>query len=311
MNAISTVPQLISAIPALVGFLPECSLVVMTLAAGQIGVVLRIDLSDACAGVDRVAELAAQQDGADAAVAVIVDGDGASCSACASTHQRLVETVREALEERGIMLAGAFVVDSIRTGSRWHCADGCGDQGLLDDPGHDGLFVGAQAGRRIYGSRAELMAVVAPDMGRRGRLEPLMTNVGPSTDAVATAILAARQHREGVDPADQVLATIARATDDPRARDAFYALAVSELAAPMEDLWALLARVLPSRWRVAALAQLAFSAYVRGDGVVAGVAVDEAVGEGINHPMVELLGTALDHAVPPEKVRALVIGRAA
>lgn len=47
MNTISTVPQLISVIPALVGFLPEYSLVVMTFAADGIGVVLRIDLSDA------------------------------------------------------------------------------------------------------------------------------------------------------------------------------------------------------------------------------------------------------------------------
>lgn len=311
MNTISTVPQLISAIPSLVGFLPEYSLVVMTFAADEIGVVLRIDLSDASAGADRVAELAAQQEGADTAVAVIVDGDGASCSACAGTHQRLVETVSDALDERGIILAGAFVVDSIRTGGRWHCADGCGDQGVLDNPSHDALLVAAKTGRRIYGSRAELEAVVAPDMARRGNLEPLMANVGASTDAVATAIAAARQHREGVDPSDLVLAAIAGATDDPRARDAFYALAVSELAVPMEDLWALLARVLPGRWRVAALGQLAFSAYVRGDSVIAGIAVDEAAREGINHPMVELLGTALDHAVPPEEVRALVTGLAA
>lgn len=200
MNTISTVPQLISAIPSLVGFLPEYSLVVVTFAADEIGVVLRIDLSDASAGVDRVAELAAQQEGADTAVAVIVDGDGASCSACAGTHQRLVETVSDALEERGIILAGAFVVDSIRTGGRWHCADGCGDQGVLDNPSYDALLVAAKTGRRIYGSRAELEAVVAPDMARRGNLEPLMANVGASTDAVATAIAAALQHREGSIP---------------------------------------------------------------------------------------------------------------
>ena len=64
MNTISTVPQLISVIPSLVGFLPEYSLVVVTFAADEIGVVLRIDLSDASAGADRVAELAAQQEGA-------------------------------------------------------------------------------------------------------------------------------------------------------------------------------------------------------------------------------------------------------
>lgn len=311
MNTITTVPQLISAIPTLIGFLPEYSLVVMTFAADEIGVVLRIDLSDTPAGVGRIAELAAQQEGADTAVAVIVDGDGASCSGCAGTHQRLVETVGGALEERGIKLAGAFVVDSIRAGGRWHCADGCGDQGTLDNPNDDALLDADKAGRRIYGSRAELEAVVASDMARRRNLEPLMSAVEPSTDPVATAIAAARQLSEGVEPSDVVLAALGGATDDPRARDAFYALAVSELAAPMEDLWALLARVLPAHWRVAALSHLAFSCYVRGDCVVAGIAVDEAATEGVKHPMVELLGTALDHAVPPEEVRALVTGLAA
>lgn len=311
MNTINTVPQLISVIPSLVGFLPEYSLVVMTFAADQIGVVLRIDLSDAVAGVDRLAELAAQQEGADTAVAVIVDGDEASCSACAGTHQRLVETVGDALAERDIILAGAFVVDSICAGGRWHCADGCGGQGVLDNPIDDALLLAAKAGRRIYGSRAELEAVVAPDLARRRNLEPLVASVGPSADAVATAIAAARQLTAGLDPSDLVLAALGVATDDPRARDAFYALAVSELAAPLEDLWALLARVLPGRWRVAALGQLAFSAYARGDGVVAGIAVDEAVREGVEHPMVELLRAALDHAVPPEEVRALVTGLAA
>ena len=73
------------------------------------------------------------------------------------------------------------------------------------------------------------------------------------------------------------VARLACALTDPQVRDTLYALAVGDDAGQAEALWALLARTLPVPWRVEALVLLAFSAYVRGDGPLAGVSLEAAL----------------------------------
>lgn len=70
---------LIAALPAVLGFAPEKSLVLVALEQGRMGAVMRADLSaDLSQNLDRLAELAATS-GADTVVAVIVDDEGALC----------------------------------------------------------------------------------------------------------------------------------------------------------------------------------------------------------------------------------------
>jgi Domain of unknown function (DUF4192) len=90
-------------------------------------------------------------------------------------------------------------------------------------------------------------------------------------------------------------------------RDVLFTAAASDVAAEAEALWTVLARVLPRPWRVEALALLAVSAYVRGDGSLAGTAVLAALADDAEHPMAGMLDTALQAAVRPEEIRELLV----
>ena len=89
------------------------------------------------------------------------------------------------------------------------------------------------------------------------------------------------------------LARLACAVTDPQVRDTLYALAVGEDAGQAESLWAMLSRTLPEPWRVEALVLLAFSAYARGDGPLAGVSLEAALRCDPTHRMAGMLDTAL------------------
>ena len=104
---------LIAALPAVLGFVPEKSLVMVSLEEGRMGAVMRADLAaDLGDNLERLAEIAATS-GADTVVAVIVDADGALCPMCNTGHRQLCEALTDALAERGIGLYAAHVVDRI------------------------------------------------------------------------------------------------------------------------------------------------------------------------------------------------------
>ena len=145
---------LIAALPAVLGFVPEKSLVLITLEEARMGAVMRADLSaDLADNLDRLAELAATS-GADTVAAVIVDEEGASCPMCSADHHQLCDALTAALDDHGVGLYGAHVVDRVAAGGRWHCIDGCGASGAVEDPTASPLAAAAVLdGRRLYPRR--------------------------------------------------------------------------------------------------------------------------------------------------------------
>lgn len=143
----------ISEIPALLGFGPQSSLILLTIAGGSLGTVMRVDLDAHPAEVSgrlaAVAAVAADHD-VDSAIVVIVDlhsGD----------HTDLVDALTAALTVRGIRVLGALGVDDISAGGRWHCLDGCGAGGILEDPAASVMAAAAVLdGRKLYRNRGEV-----------------------------------------------------------------------------------------------------------------------------------------------------------
>src|SRR6185312_9330616 len=110
---------LIAALPAVLGFVPEKSLVLMSMDGVELGSVLRVDLSDELAGrVEQLAEVAAAAD-PEAAVAVIVDAEGAHCPSCNEDYRELCADLTDALSQHGVVLWAAHVVDRVALGGRW------------------------------------------------------------------------------------------------------------------------------------------------------------------------------------------------
>jgi hypothetical protein len=309
---------LIAALPAVLGFVPEKSLVLVTLDGGEMGCVMRIDLSaDVFDAVYRMAEVAAAAS-PDAAIAVIVDEDGVTCRMCKDEHRQFADALGDALSAWGIELLAAHVVDRVAAGGRWHCADGCACAGTVDDPSASPMAAAAVLdGRRLYSRRADLQEVIAvADPVRTAGLCGVIAGAAASSDAdqrpdaqaradVEHAMAAAAGAVEGRCPSDPDLARLAYGLTDPRVRDTLYALAVGRDAAPAESLWALLARTLPEPWRAEALVLLAFSAYARGDGPLAGVSLEAALRCNPEHRMAGMLDQALQSGMRPEQIREL------
>ena len=101
---------LIAALPAVLGFVPEKSLVLVTVDRGEMGCVMRVDLSDELwHSLHHVADVAAAAK-PDSAIAVVIDEEGANCRMCNDEHRELADLLTTALDERGIVerhLAGA------------------------------------------------------------------------------------------------------------------------------------------------------------------------------------------------------------
>lgn len=313
---------LIAALPAVLGFVPENSLVLVSLDRGELGAVLRVDLSDELAArVGHLAQVAAAAR-PDGAIAVIVDADGADCPCCTEEYRQLSENLAKSLSDNDIELWATHVVDRVAAGGRWHCVDNCGASGLVDDPSASPLAAAAVLdGRRLYARRADLQAVIAvQDTARsaalagaidrqegRRRAARLADPARCARADVKQAMAAASRVAAGQALSRAQLAKLSCALGDAQVRDIFYALAVGESAGAAESLWALLARTLPPPWRVEALVLLAFSAYARGDGPLAGVSLEAALRCEPEHRMAGMLDTALQSGLRPEDIRELAL----
>ncbi len=311
---------LIAALPAVLGFVPEKSLVLVSLEQGRMGAVMRADLAeDLIENVGRFADLAATS-GADTVVVVIVDAEGALCPVCDGEYRKLCDGLTAALAKHHIEVYAAHVVDRVEAGGRWRCVDGCGVGGAVEDPGASPLAAAAVLdGRRLYPRRADLQAVIAiTDPEHSAALvEPIRVRAvarradweldpnGCGRRDVQTAMAVASRVRKGGRPAETELAELACGLTDVAVRDTLYALAVGGDAGAAESLWALLARTLPDPWRVEALVLLAFSAYARGDGPLAGLSLEAALRSEPDHRMAGMLDTALQSGMRPEQIREL------
>lgn len=283
---------------------------------------MRVDLSEELVErLEHLAEVAAAA-APEAVIAVIVDADGAYCPSCNDEYRQLAAALAEALSQHHIELWATHVVDHVALGGRWHCAEGCGSSGLVDDPAASPLAAAAVLeGRRLYPRRADLQAVIAPDDPARSaaladavrqqaarrraahRAHPVRCTRGD----VETAMAAAARVAAGEPLPDSEMAALGCALTDAQVRDILYALAVGESAGDVESLWALLARTLPPPWRVEALVLIAFSAYARGDGPLAGVSLQEALRCAPDHRMAGMLDTALQSGLRPEDIRDLAL----
>jgi hypothetical protein len=299
---------LIAALPAVLGFVPEKSLVLITVDRGELGCVMRVDLSpELVDSVGHLADVAAAARPA-AAIAVVVDAEGAGCRLCNDEYLALSEALSARLASHAIVLTDFHVVDVVGPDGRWHSADG--GWGTVDDPAASPLAMAAVLdGRRLYSRREDLQNVVeVSDAAAAAALGELIGAHDAEIDprrCVRNAMVAGQRASAGQKLSRTLTVRLARALTDPQVRDVFYALAVGDGAAQAEALWAVLARTLPEPWRVEALVLLAFSAYARGDGPLAGVSLEAALRGDAGHRMAGMLDTALQSGVRPEQIREL------
>ncbi|MFX0580850.1 DUF4192 domain-containing protein [Nocardia nepalensis] len=335
---------MIVAVPAMVGFVPERSLVVAVLRGAPdpghspiIDAVVRFDLDQeggrrglAAAYAECVSQICAAE-GATEVLAVIIDdrvreprrarrGGTASPGAWGT----LIAAFGRRLAQAEVFLEGAWAVRAIEADQRWWSLLDANHRGTLPDPATSMVTVAhVLEGRPIRGARSELTDLVATD-------DELARQVASHLDSARAAAheryaAAVRRgdpdgyHRRalehvlwhiantdsGVSLTAREYAEVAAALRARMVRDSLFGLAVSDHAAAAENLWVALAQALSGSDRADAATLLGYSAYIRGDGPLAGIALQAALDADPAHSMAILLEISLRTGMRPDTLRRL------
>jgi hypothetical protein len=321
--------ELLQAVPYLLGFHPKRSLALVGLHAGLLVVTARLDLSDAESGAVAHTLDAMVRGGTSAVVAAVYDDEALLDGPGDLPWRQLVGRI-DADADR----AGCDVIDVLLvSGGRWWsltCTspDCCPPEGHLM-PEQPSPFAAA----------ATYDGVVAlPDRGAlEASLDPLPQ---PDREAVGDAVEAA-EHAAVQETLDgharryersvkRALFAAARDSDEPgwtglpdtdvarfgvalggtAIRDAVW-MAVDDGRLDGRQLWRDLARRLPSPYDAAPLFLFGWAAWRSGDGTLAGIAAERAVGSDPRYSAADLLLAALARGVDPRQLPKLRLPRSA
>jgi hypothetical protein len=314
--------DLLTAVPYLLGFHPRDSLVLVGTRAVdgvRIELTLRVDLPPpgAASAVARgIAGGLAARRCDEALVAVVgsrppgVGGD--------PPYRDVVDALTSACAEVGVAVRGAAWAAELAKGAAWRCYDECGCAGSLPDPSCSPLAAATvAAGHVTYGDRVELERMVAPAdepvLGRRSALlERRLDEASHSGEPVdpsglgALQLLARWVEDAAVGPPeldDEDVVDLCLALSDPLVRDAAFGLALGEAAHAAERLWSVLVSEAPDPEAAEPAVLLAYSALLRGDGALAGVALERAQRAWPGHRLSAMFGAALDAGHGPDELR--------
>lgn len=312
--------ELVAGIPYIIGFPPTNSLVLFTFHRCPelvLSTTLRVDLPkpEHASLVATEVSTAVARSEVETAIAVVVGDSGAE-------HGKLIDMLRKALAEKEIMLTHAFWVPKVAHGEQWQCYDDplCAD--VVPDPQTSALAAAAAvAGETAYPSREAIVAHLAADPEEMlARRKALLTAYRPSPaqpytedDACADLELlgyALDMATKSYDPptlTDHQLVRLALAMSETTVKDECMAIALSEEAMFAERLWTTLVRALPSPERAEPAFLLAMSAYLRGAGVLAALALKIVMESNPLHGTAVLLDYALARGVPPNDLRTLLM----
>ncbi|HEX3778188.1 MAG TPA: DUF4192 domain-containing protein [Pseudonocardiaceae bacterium] len=320
--------ELLAAVPHLLGFHPHDSLVVIGLQGNDpmtIGLTLRVDLPppehhDAVA--EQLAIPLAKHETAGVVLLIVGGSDGAPPGAPSEQppHRALTTRLELTFARIGIPVVHRLWLPDTERGARWSCYDDSDCRGTLPDPSTTPLAAASVvAGAVTVPRRADLVAGLmtadGPALARRARLLETASRdrePGGDTTALTTARFAAV--RAAIDRSvdglptltdDDVLA-LSDALSDHRVRDACL-IQEQDKAAAAEHLWTALTRATPAPERAEAACLLAFAAYLRGDGVLAGIALEQAEEADAGHRLTSLLRNSLLFGLPPYQLRAACV----
>ena len=331
--------DLVAAIPHLLGFHPTDSLVLITLVDAEdphIGAVLRIDLPPQRHRAQVASHLSslASSHGAERAVAVVVGGSGSPPDTL--PHRPLVAELLRAFATHRVPVDHTIWVPEIEHGLQWWCYNHRGCTGSVPDPDTSALGVGMLVrGAVKYASREALAATLAPDppevLEHREVLIDARSGGPPPDQSVidkALEVFAVDQEDDPIDDYDDIvldmyhvhappaadlpdlddtlLSEVAVALYDTDIRGHCQLLALTPQAPAAERLWTYLIRSLPRPDRAEPACFLAVSAYLRGNGSLARVALDVALQAHPGHTLAGLLTAALDGAMTPRELRTIL-----
>lgn len=316
--------ELIAAVPHLLGFHPRDSLVVITLQGRRLGLTLRADLAaDGYEGdlAEQLRVPITRQRPSGVIVLVV----GGLPDPTDLPHRRAVDAVDDALAAVEIPVVHAVWTPSTSPGDAWHCYDEPDCAGTVADPGRCAIAAASvAAGTVTFDSREQLADLLAPEdpavLDRRARLLAADDAHHPLDEVTLQQrrALLDRLHGDAARAAlalddDTTVVEAASALCDHRIRDACLGWSAGDgaTATAAEQLWLALVRATPAPQRSEPAALLGLAAYLRGDGALAGLALQAALDACPDHTLAGLLRTALEGGLEPATLRAVAVDAAA
>ncbi|MGG7099408.1 DUF4192 domain-containing protein [Rhodococcus sp. 24CO] len=321
--------ELIAAIPALMGFSPEDSVVALCLMGTTpktLGPIMRHDYfpnigSELAPAMRSALEQFVRVCATEGTVAVILVmiGDhplGELFDIAAEFNDMLTGNCVE--------LVDVFAVPVIARGRDWMSILAPDRYGRLPDPGSSSVAAAqVLGGRVIRASRSELVRSVRGqssnhatigsliDQGRAqiasARCEAHCSNdpFAQVRREVEEVLAFVERMRRGVFPDPRECAHLALVLSDVRVRDTVMGLAATEYADAAEALWTILTHELPVPECSYPATLLGFFAYARGDGPLAGIALAYALEADPEYSLAGLLDNSLQAGMRPDGIRRL------
>lgn len=310
--------ELIAAVPHLLGFHPHDSVVLLALHGKKLGLTLRADLVDAEQALllaeQMLLPMARQRP--TGVVLVVIGGElGAEGE---PPYGALVDIIDGVFCGAGLPVVHAAWAGATAGGAPWRCYDDGLCAGTVADPATTPLAAATvAAGAVTFGNREQLAGLLAAEEPAALQRRALLL-AAAEADHPMSAELRARRfarleelHRAAaggqVALSDSTVAEVASALCDHRVRDACLPWCTGPGADGAEQLWLALVRATPAPQRAEPAALLALVAYLRGDGALAGLALDAALQAWPDHSLSGLLRAALEGGLPPEVLRTVAV----
>ena len=311
---IDSLGGLLAAVPALLGFYPTRSVVLLAHdeVTGRIGATARTDL-----GLNRSGGLRKDCRAHIAEAVGMLRRQGADRLLCVAIDDRplgrvvpaLLQVLEDAARSRAAVdpdleIIDLMLLDRMAAGERWVCRHGA--SGPLPDPESSPVMVAAVVeGRTIHRSRTALTDQLKEEgpgiAADRCRDAADYEADGDPCELLAAVVGAVTAQRSSA-LSDADAALLGGALLDVHVRDAAMALALTVMADEARLLFAELARRLRGTPRAAAATLVAMCGYLRGDGPLTGIAIDAALTADRHYRGAQLLAHALAAGMHPREL---------
>lgn len=227
-------------------------------------------------------------------------------------HAELAEQLRGAFREAGIVVWHVIWTLRLRAGEPWRCYGDHTCFGDIADP--KGSELGATlaaSGLVTFDSRQDLEQLVAPESEEvrarwSAKLNELFEDAerDPATPRRSAELVlgAIRRTAAGEALTEQDQLRVLLAISDSRVRDVCLSASLGDDSVAAEQLWTALVRKAPEPEVADVAALLAFSAYLRGEGALANVALERIEECRPEHPLGGLLRAALEVGIEPRQL---------
>jgi hypothetical protein len=229
-------------------------------------------------------------------------------------HRALIDECAAVFDRAGVPVVDASCASACVAGSRWRCYGESDHTGAVSDPTASSVAVhSVAAGYITYNSREEMVALLAPDpddvLARRAALlasvsaghRPHVVDRYLQYCEIDRAIRNA--HGGALPKTDDAIVRLVLALRDLVIRDACLLQNEGVFRDGAEELWRYLVRAVPGHDRAEPAVLLAISAYLQGNGVLAGMALKCAADASPEHNLAALVTEALACGIPLAQFR--------